>query len=654
MPSTGTMDFFQYQDQARRRTRMLVVYYFIAVALIILAVYAVIVGVFYGFALQSEHARDVAVVFWHPGLFTGVIVFTTAIVLVGSLYKIHQLSTGGETVATMLGGRPVSPDTIDPNERRALNVVEEMAIASGTPVPQLFVLDDEVAINAFAAGFSTRDAVVGITRGAIDRLTRDELQGVVAHEFSHVLNGDMRLNIKLIGILNGILIIGLIGFWTMRLLSQGRSRSSRDKGGIFLIVIAGFLIWIVGSVGVFFAKLIKSAVSRQREYLADASSVQFTRNPAGLAGALRKIGGLTAGSRLLSEHTEEASHIFFANGLGDSFLNMMATHPPLPDRIKRIDPSFDGSFAQLAPDPVPAAETPARTGRQAPVPVLRRVSTTPDEVIKRTGAPTLEHILYAGLLVQSFPPAILELVRSSAGAILVVYGFLLSEDAETGKKQHECLRQVLDADSLGRLATLRPVLKGLSPELRLPLMNIAVSSLKGLDEAQYRQFHGTMQSLIGADNQTDLFEYTVHRMVDRNLDPLFNKTRPPVAQYYDIKPLLPSCAELLSCIAYWGHDDHAAAASAFNAGAIKLGGVLQMKMADQCGLTAVDRALNALVLASPAIRRTVLGACVACVSADGNIRIEEAELLRAVADSLDCPLPPFLPGQITPAAAGGQ
>ena len=342
------MDFFERQDQARRNSKLLAVYFIAGVAMLIVAVYIAVAAIFVG--LNSRHHRSSSPAteearsansLWNPQLFLGVAVATLAVIGMGSAFKTLELAKGGSVVATNLGGRLVNPSTTDPDERKLLNVVEEMAIAAGIPVPQVYLLPDERGINAFAAGHSTSDAVVAVTEGTMKLLTRDELQGVIGHEFSHILNGDMRLNLRLMGIVFGILCLAVIG----RVLLQIRGRSSRDRNPLPLL---GLALLVIGWVGVLFGRLIQAAVSRQREFLADASSVQFTRNPAGLEGALKKIGGLSYGSKLEAAHAEEASHMFFGNGMGESFLHIMDTHPPLAERIRAIDPSFDGTFPPVS------------------------------------------------------------------------------------------------------------------------------------------------------------------------------------------------------------------------------------------------------------------------------------------------------------------
>jgi len=310
------MDFFARQDQARKKTKLLVFYFVVAVILIIALNYAVGLVILTG-AQSSQRQRDryepaPPLALWDPQIFLGASVITLAIVFIGSAFKISQLNGGGSVVAESMGGRPVSSNTTNQDERKLLNVVEEMSIASGVPMPKVYVLDNEEGINAFAAGHTTGDAAVGVTRSCITKLSRDELQGVIGHEFSHILNGDMRLNIQLMGVLFGILCLATVG----RILLYMRSGSSRDKNPLPLIGIA---LLIIGSVGVFFGRLIQAAISRQREFLADASSVQFTRNPAGLSGALQKIGGY--GSKMDSPNAPDAGHMFFGNAISNSFLD---------------------------------------------------------------------------------------------------------------------------------------------------------------------------------------------------------------------------------------------------------------------------------------------------------------------------------------------
>jgi len=639
MASAGTMDFFEHQDVARRKTSVLILYYVLAVVLIAAAVYFAFAATFIGFKAKTGSEFDPEQL-WNLELFTWVIGGTLLVVVTGSLYKISQLSGGGESVAQMLGGRPISPNTRDGDERKVLNVVEEMAIASGTPVPPVFMLDGEDGINAFAAGFSPSDAVIGVTRGCVRQLSRDELQGVIAHEFSHILNGDMRLNIRLIGVLNGILVIGLVGYWVFRTSLYSRSSRSNEKGNKLPIVLLGLIVMIIGYVGVFFGKLIKSAVSRQREYLADASAVQFTRNPAGISGALKTIAGFKTGSRLQSTKAEEASHMFFSNGLTSSLMSLMATHPPLDDRIRRLDPYFDMELGEAKGGGAATVAAGGAAGFAGGAP--RQFAAVPDEVVSSVGNPMPEHLSYASDLLGALPNELRAAAYEPFGARAVMYALLLNEDTEARKTQLRHLEEHADPAVYNETIRLAAAMEGLDPRCYLPLTDLAIGTLKKLSASQYGAFCQNIDHLVKADKQIDLFEFTLQRMIVRHLDPTFRRVKPPTVRRSDLASVSGECGALLSCLAHWGADDgEAQAAFSKGAGALNIEG-LSMDPADSCGLAAVDEALSSLAAAAPGVKKLILKGCVACVASDGKVTIEEAELLRAVADSLDCPIPPFL------------
>jgi len=350
------MDFFEHQVKARKNTKVLVVYFVIAILCIIAAVYIASLLIFFGANDQRQQpgAPPAELLLWDPKLFLYSVLGTLGVVIVGSLYKTVALAkSGGGAVAESLGGRLISPNTNQPDERKLRNVIEEMALAAGVPIPKIYVLDEEQGINAFAAGHTPGDSAIGVTRGCMTLLKRDELQGVIGHEFSHILNGDMRLNLRVMGVIFGLLCLAVIG----RVLIYSRG-GGRGKAPLMML---GLALIVIGAIGVFFGRLIQAALSRQREFLADASAVQFTRNPAGLSGALQKIG--TAGSQVRSAHAAEASHMFFGNGMGKPFLGALATHPPLDARIRAIDPNWDGKFA-IASDE--AHETASARGATKP------------------------------------------------------------------------------------------------------------------------------------------------------------------------------------------------------------------------------------------------------------------------------------------------
>jgi Zn-dependent protease with chaperone function len=655
------MDFFERQDKARKNTKLLVVYFVLAVVCIIAAVYLACLVIFGAAASQHYHpyGEPARFALWQPQIFFYSALGTLAVIVFGSLYQISALSAGGSAVAESLGGRPVEPGTANPHERKLLNVVEEMSIASGVPMPKVYVMDEESGINAFAAGFSTNDAVVAVTRGTLQNLTRDELQGVIGHEFSHILNGDMRLNIRLMGIIFGILCLATVG----RILLRTRGRKNP-------LPLLGLALILIGAVGVFFGRLIQAAVSRQREFLADASSVQFTRNPAGLSGALQKIGSI--GSQLESERAADACHMFFGNGLGSSLFSMFATHPPIEERIRAIDPSWDGRFkpvkvagdedaiaevleggarhsvraaARRGPPALPQA---AAGGGQFTLPQAAGFAPTvvrAQTVLPNLGNPTPLHLRYAEALRSAFPESVRSATREPLSAQALMFALLLSDDGALRDGQLEEIGRQMSAAMREKVAALHPEVAPIAARARLPLVNLALPALRQLRADEFQRFSRTLQWLIESDEQVELFEFVLQKIVRRHLAPQFEKARPPVIQFYSMKPLAPDAAVLLSALANLSSADAAEVAKAFQAGApyLRAGDVdVALLPRDQCGLEQVSAALDRLALAVPQIKKNVLEACVRVVGADGVIQEREAELLRAIAETLDCPIPPFV------------
>jgi Zn-dependent protease with chaperone function len=653
------MDFFARQDKARKKTKWLVIYFILAVAAMIIAIYIAALLIFSGVQSQHHHYNEEQpqLVLWNPQLFLGVALGTLAIVFIGSSYKTMALAQGGSAVSEMMGGRLVKPNTTDPDERKLLNVVEEMAIASGVPVPQVYVMDDEEGINAFAAGHKSGDATVTVTRGCMKLLLRDELQGVIGHEFSHILNGDMRLNLRLMGILFGILCLAIIG----RVLLQTARGGGRGRGQNPLPLL-GLVLLLVGYIGVFFGRLIQAAVSRQREFLADASSVQFTRNPEGITGALKKIGGLgETGSRLNHAHAEELSHMFFGNGVSEPFISLLETHPPLEERIRVFDPNFDGKFPCVRYDGCDQPPEEISKPKRQPMPnlfgtVLGGAILASDDVEKppvirshsvlpNLGKPTPLHLKYAEQLRDSLPETIKATAREPLDAVALVYALLLSPDEAMRTMQLTELAKRVEPVVCQKTVALYPDVSAAVTHARLPIVNLALGALRHLSAEQFDQFSQTLEWLIQSDGKIELFEFVLQKIVLRNLTPQFSKTRPPVVQYYSLKPLLPDCAVLLSALANVGSSDASEIQKAFDTGAPylrALDGDLALLPSGQCGVNQVDTALNRLVQAAPQIKKNLIEACIHTVAADGVIQESEAELLRAVADTLDCPIPPFL------------
>ncbi len=644
-------DFFDRQDDARRRTTRLVVLFVIAVVLIVLTVYAAMSFIVIGATHEGPKPA-----FLDPARLGLVTTAVLVVITSGSLYKMAALRSGGDAIAQMLNGRLLDPSVATPPEKMLLNVVEEMSIASGTPVPHVYVLDEEPSINAFAAGFTAGDAVVAVSRGAIEHLTRDELQGVIGHEFSHIVNGDMTLNLRLMGLVHGILVLALIGQLVMRLVSNGASmrtnRRSDDKGGdnsVFLLLIAGVVLFAIGSIGVLLGRIIKSAISRQREFLADASSVQFTRNPEGLAGALKKIGGQQASALIRNVNAEQASHMFFSECVW-TLGSLLASHPPLEERIRRLDSNFDGQYpavaSQGAPHDEPELAVSALSGGLGSAGGAA-TALTPGAAMASIGAPTQEHIAHAPALIATLPAALVQAARELFTARAVVFATLLDSRENIRRDQVEEIEQRSEPGTMEEVSALVPLVEATPREARIALVDLTLPTLRRLSPAQYRTFRGNVEALARADRMVSLFEFTLNRMLLKNLDSAFLGTRPPAVRFRDIASVASEVNVLLSALARVGHDNPEQAAHALsvaNSRLLPTDQALELLPPDRCTLVQVNAALEKLAQAAPAVKRRVLDACAFCVAADGLVNCPESELLRATSDALDCPMPPFIAG----------
>jgi Zn-dependent protease with chaperone function len=638
------MDFFAEQDAARRRTRRLVALFALAVAAIVVAVYLAATVLLFGAAVKS--GREEAPVLWEPGRFAAVAGAVLLVVVAGSLFKMAMLRRGGAALAELLGGRRLDPAATDLDERRLLNVVEEMALASGVPVPTVYLLDEELRINAFAAGFSPSDAVVGVTRGALRRLDRQELQGVVAHEFSHLLNGDMRLNLRLVGLLHGILVIAFVGEMILRgaRRSGGSGRGKRGGGGAILLF--GLALYLIGWIGVFFGRLIKAGVSRQREFLADAAAVQFTRDPGGIGGALKKIGGRGGGSQLRAAHAEEASHFYFADGLASRWLAALSTHPPLRERIRKLDPAWDGRYPELAP--LDEERAPARPPADAGAPVLQRAiavaaaAVAAGELAARAGAVRREHLERARALLASIPVAIRQMAREPLGAQAVVAALLLDSAPEVRARQLARLDAHPEPDFAAWARRVDESLPAVRDALRLPLVELALPALRGLSAAQYTAFRALARALVEADARLSLFELVLEKALSRHLAPHFGEARPARVDTYSLAGRTAETSQLLSAVARATHRAPEEVEAAFVAGAAVLaerGVVARLVAPEEHGVERLEAALAGLDRVALPWKRALVDAAAAAAAHDGRLDPPEAELLRAIADGLGVPLP---------------
>lgn len=643
------MNFFEHQDRARRNTNYLILLLILAVFSLV-AITTLVFATFVYFGQQHNsvsasessglwqgifHALSVEAFLW-------IALTVSSVVLLGSLFRFFQLNAGGKTIAAAMGGRLLSGNTTDLDERKILNVVEEMAIASGAAVPPVYLIEDD-AINAFAAGYHPQDAVIGMTRGCIRALNRDELQGVIAHEFSHIFHGDMRINMRLIALLHGILVIGLVGELLMR--SAGNRsvrRSSKDSSPAAAMLALGLGLFVIGYTGIFFGNLIKAAVSRQREFLADASAVQFTRNPDGISGALKKIGGSVSGSHLHNEHAAEFSHMYFSQGI-KSFFNLMATHPPLEERIKRIQPNWDGDFAKSTYiRRKTSTDDTGAMGFSEGTTTYHAASTQTavdiDMAINQIAQPTQTQVIYARDRLAEIPPLLKEAAREPFSARGLVFGLLLDRHPDLRNQQLALLNNYLTAADLNDLNDIIHTAADLEANLRLPVIELCLASLKQLSPEQHTVFLNCLNVLISADQKVSLMEWSIYRIVLHN-----TATNNKLVRNRQLSDLQTECQLLLSLLAYAGARTEQDASTAFaQAQQVLSFSNLSLLPRSSIKLGDADKALEQLNLTKPLQKPQLLKAMSECVLHDGQLSVVEAELFRAIADSLDCPIPPLI------------
>jgi len=651
--------FFEQQHLARRNTRVMVVLFLLAVVAVVASVDAVLaVAYMSGGSRAARHAPGLGAMLaaMPPGVLVAGALGTAALIFTVSAFNVVKLASGGAAVAEMVGARRIAPDTRDPLERRLVNVVEEMAIASGVRVPGVYVMDGEDGINAFAAGWDVSGAIVAVTRGTLETLNRDELQGVIGHEFSHILNGDMRLNIRMLGVLAGIVFIGSVGNFIMRNVRSGDSDSKKTGGQIFLI---GLALFIIGYVGLFFARLIKAAVSRQREFLADASSVQFTRNPDGIAGALDQIRASSRGTLIASSQAEHMSHMFFGQGIHVWLGGLFDTHPPLDERIRRVSPRFQPSayrgkrppaaeVGEPATGAAPAdgavsgfAAGPQATGRRAADAGTAWGRSAGDSA-RLVGSAAAAKVDYASRLLAALPPELRELVRSADGARSAVLALILAPKDEVMRQQ----LAAVSAAGLGGLAEQArssAVLCGALPRaLHLPLIDLALPALKGAAQAARQELLTAIEAVVRADRRMSLHEFVILTLLREQLMP---RARPSAAPTRKIADLEAECATLLVLVSQAGGGAGASGDAARNnvrAGAKELGIAEERAAATKLSLESASAALQALKGLAPLQKALLIKGLFAAVTADGTINLAEAEMMRLVGAVLDCPLPPLL------------
>ncbi|MEO8459887.1 MAG: M48 family metallopeptidase [Dokdonella sp.] len=641
------MDFFAHQERARKQTRRMLLMFACAVLIVVGATDLI---VYFAVGRQNPDTNI-------AGLLVVLSLASLAVIALGSLYRIASLRGGGAAVAAQLGAMPVPPNTTDFTYQRLRNVVEEIAIAAGVPVPEIFVLEDEAGINAFAAGYAPADAAITVTRGALDKLTREELQGVIGHEFSHVLNGDMRLNIRLIGIVFGILVVAIIGRKIAEVSGRGRGRNSGA------IVAFGLALFVVGYLGIFLARIIKASISRQREFLADASAVQFTRQTEGIAGALKKISGLAEGSKLAAHDREEVAHMLFSDGVGYSAL--FATHPVLTDRIKRLQPQFNPSeLTRIAAEWTNPVRTNDAEGAQisisgfAPLHALQpqvaraasvlpasgaTINLEPNRVVRQVGNPGSDDRVAAASIHAMIPDDLRAAACQQERAMALIFTLLLNRETATRPAQLGLIEKHYDTGTRAVCESLAATTDELHPMQRLPLAAMAFPALRRRPRPQLQTFLVVIRQLIDADEQVTLSEYCLSRLITvQVIDSL-----DPAASAVNGRTRLPEVeselADVFAILAERGNDDSATAERAFRLGMQEtFPNSLATYAPPNEWIIALDRALPRLDRLAPAGKELVVRGLTRAIGADGKVSVSEAELLRSICASLHCPLPPLL------------
>ncbi len=626
------MNFFEHQDRAKRQTRWLVVAFGIAALAVIAAIDSLV------YLFLSEHGeRTFAELL--PALLASSL-GTAGLISVSSLYRTMSLRGGGAKIAQEMGGVPVGADEKDPLRRRLRNVVEEIALASGVPVPDIYVLEHEAGINAFAAGFTPATAAVAVTRGTLEKLNRDELQGVIAHEFSHILNGDMRLNIRMIGMLFGIMVIAIIGRQIYFSGLHGRRYSSNAKDNGVGTIAIGFAVMAVGYIGMFLTRWIKAGISRKREYLADASAVQFTRNPDGIGGALKRIAIDDVGVAMDAE-VEEFSHMMFGT---KSLTQMFATHPPILDRIQRVNPDFQPEALEHLRENLQKKRE--RIDKASEEEMLRAsnkegVATAFDvgNIIDQIGNPTQNHIFLATVIAASISEHLHSAARSTEWAREVVF-LLLLDDEEPAVRENQKLiiAKNMGGQSLQHVEHLETMAGGLLKEHRLPLAEIAFPALKRRPPDDIQKLKKTIDDLIQADGTVDVFEYALAKMLQQFLNETLNPSREPLHGSTLLHDVKAEASELLVTVATLGHQDSASIQNASEAGARELG-IDSLDSIDENWKENLDNVLPKLDRLNPSAKEQLVKALIKTVTHDRSVTHEEAEILRVICSCIHVPLP---------------
>ena len=620
------MNFFEAQNKAKKKTFLLTVL-FICAVLTLIGLTNILVGIFLGLSDPAELTEDLGG-FNNNGLsWLTISIAVLLVVTLAIVYKHFTLKAGGRAIAEMLGGTLINSNTQNDQQKQLLNVVEEMAIASGMAVPPVYLIN-ESSINAFAAGFTPRDAVIGINQGTLDLLNRSELQGVVAHEFSHILNGDMNLNLKLIALLHGIVFIGIIGYGILRGAAfQRQNRGTQMAFGAGLIAI--------GFGGMFFGNLIKSAVSREREYLADASAVQYTRLKSGIADALKKIGGHTQRSHLTNSSAEQASHMFFGSILPKFSSGLMATHPPLEKRIRAIEPGWDGRYTSSPGQSASNNRTSKKKNARQTSPMSSLTASVTDQV----GQLNDSSLNMAENFIAETDNAIQDAAHDVFEARALIYALLLSHEEPLRNQQLAFIKTKAESGISEQLAV---TIKKMSTAKRSDYLNLvllAIPALKQLSKKQYQVFSANVGELIVSDGKVDLFEWVLHRVLTQHLYTQFERIIPAHGNVGNLTRVATAISLLLSILASHSHESDKLCSAAYQEAADQLNLKRPFQKLTTFDFREINLALEELRRLTPSAKQKIIQACALCIMNDGTINTDERTLFQGICATLDCPLP---------------
>ncbi|MEL7246150.1 MAG: M48 family metallopeptidase [Cyanobacteria bacterium J06573_2] len=621
------MNFFKHQDKARQNTQLLFGLFALYILTMIFVIYNFVMLVL--IFSYSTHNTDVTTfIWWNPTVFSRVSLVTIGFITLASCYKMISLRRGGSVIAKDLGGRLILAETDSEQEQQLLNIVDEMAIASGIPVPKVYLLYREPSINAFAAGFSLNDAVIGVTRGSIEQLNRDELQTVIAHEFSHILNGDIRINSLLIGLLHGILLI----FITGKVITHIRFNGEEDCS----LWPFGFMLMAIGGIGLIFGRSIQAAVSRQREFLADAYAVQFTRNPDAISGALQKIQQMD--SRLLTPKAEAVSHIFFGNAVSIFFFKeQFATHPSVPIRIRRVN----GTKVKVKKTSASSRNSLKKDSNNSNDPTSK-----PEKIINKIGTVTPNNFDFTQQLLAELPEYLKLGIRQTKTAQEILFALALeNQDSQIQEKQLTWLRQTQPEEVVSSSIKFNQEIAELDSNIYLPLIDLTIPALKQLSPKECQRVCKCVKGLALAKGQASVRDFAINLILWHRLQPILEPDYKITIKLNSIAEIWSDCLLVLSAIVQIGENNPDSAAYAFSSGVFQLSGAAQQekpKAPLKCSFSQLKKSIENLRQATPKLKQTVVEACAYTVLINNKITDQEQDLLRAIAMTLDCPIPPFL------------